>query len=98
MKWSTREIAESVLLDCFYKSLGVERKKLVDKLVLGGLLHPPYAIASQLIDTMSMTNNEAEKEHTLASLLTQLDLGNIKVPLANYQRCWCAHLYSKFDS
>lgn len=74
MKWSTSEIAESVLLDCFYKSLGAERKKLVDKLVLGGLLHPPYAIASQLIDTMSMTNNEAEKEHTLASLLTQLVL------------------------
>uniref|UniRef100_M1DTQ0 Putative plant transposon protein domain-containing protein n=1 Tax=Solanum tuberosum TaxID=4113 RepID=M1DTQ0_SOLTU len=67
-------ISDNALLDCFYKSLGPENRRMADQIFLGVLSRLPYAIAAQLLDHMAMTNKETEKDHILATLLTQLDL------------------------
>uniref|UniRef100_M1DQG9 Integrase core domain containing protein n=1 Tax=Solanum tuberosum TaxID=4113 RepID=M1DQG9_SOLTU len=47
---------------------------MADQIFPGGLSQLPFAVATQLLDHMAMTNKEAKKDHTLATLLTQLDL------------------------
>jgi len=47
---------------------------MADQIFIGGLSRLPYAIAAQLLDHMALTNKETEKDHILATLLTQLDL------------------------
>uniref|UniRef100_M1DFI7 Uncharacterized protein n=1 Tax=Solanum tuberosum TaxID=4113 RepID=M1DFI7_SOLTU len=47
---------------------------MADQISLGGLTRLPYAIAAQLLDHMTKTNKETEKDQILATLLTLLDL------------------------
>uniref|UniRef100_M1DND3 Uncharacterized protein n=1 Tax=Solanum tuberosum TaxID=4113 RepID=M1DND3_SOLTU len=62
-----------VLLDCFYRSFGLENKALADQLIPGGITQQPYAIAAHLLDLMDESNQEVEKDFMLATLMTQID-------------------------
>uniref|UniRef100_M1E074 Integrase core domain containing protein n=1 Tax=Solanum tuberosum TaxID=4113 RepID=M1E074_SOLTU len=73
LRCPTHEIPDIVLLDCFYKSLGLGNKTLADRLIPGGITHQPYAIAAHMFDHMAEANQEVEKDFMLAALLTQMD-------------------------
>uniref|UniRef100_M1DX91 Uncharacterized protein n=1 Tax=Solanum tuberosum TaxID=4113 RepID=M1DX91_SOLTU len=52
---------------------------MVDQIFPEGISRLPFAVATQLLDHTALTNNKAEKDHTLAILLTQLDLVTKKI-------------------
>uniref|UniRef100_M1DUX4 Uncharacterized protein n=1 Tax=Solanum tuberosum TaxID=4113 RepID=M1DUX4_SOLTU len=72
------EIPDKMLLECFYRSVGPENRGVVDQLSPGGLIRLPYAIVAQLLDHMTKTNSEKEKDQNVAKWLTQLDVLGLK--------------------
>uniref|UniRef100_M1DPC9 Uncharacterized protein n=1 Tax=Solanum tuberosum TaxID=4113 RepID=M1DPC9_SOLTU len=63
-----------MLLNNFYRGLGPENRGVANQLSPGGLIEQPYAIATQLLDHMTKTQKETEKDKNLDKMLTQLDL------------------------
>lgn len=68
------EFQKNVLLDLFYKSLCLDKKRIVHQIFLGGLSRLPIAMESHLLDNLSIPNKETEKNHIFATLLTNMDL------------------------
>lgn len=46
---------------------------LIDQLIPGGIAKLPYVIASQLLNQMTKTNQEVEKDFMLTALMTRMD-------------------------
>lgn len=67
--WNSRV----VLLEYFAKSLGPKDRVLTDQLISGGLVRNPYVITAQLLDHLTESNQEVEKDLSLESLLTHMD-------------------------
>jgi len=69
----THGIPGTILLDCFYRSVGLRNKMLVNQLLPSGTLKQPYAIAVQLLDNMAKMSQEVEKDFLMTALMTQMD-------------------------
>uniref|UniRef100_M1DNX7 Uncharacterized protein n=1 Tax=Solanum tuberosum TaxID=4113 RepID=M1DNX7_SOLTU len=69
----THDILDIILLDCFYRSLGPGKKRLVDQFIPGGIAKQPYVIAAQVLNQMAKTKQVVEKDFMLASLMTHMD-------------------------
>uniref|UniRef100_M1CXG8 Integrase core domain containing protein n=1 Tax=Solanum tuberosum TaxID=4113 RepID=M1CXG8_SOLTU len=69
----THGIPGTILLDCFYRSVGLRNKMLVNQLLPSGTLKQPYAIAVQLLDNMAKMSQEVEKDFLMTELMTQMD-------------------------
>uniref|UniRef100_M1DGV8 Integrase core domain containing protein n=1 Tax=Solanum tuberosum TaxID=4113 RepID=M1DGV8_SOLTU len=67
------DIPNIILLDCFYRGLGPENKRVVDQLISGDIEKQSYAMAVQLLDNMTKMNQEAEKDFMMTTLITQMD-------------------------
>uniref|UniRef100_M1DS26 Integrase core domain containing protein n=1 Tax=Solanum tuberosum TaxID=4113 RepID=M1DS26_SOLTU len=75
----THGIRDKMLLDCFYRGLGLENRGVAGQLSPVGLIRQPYAVVSQLLDHMTKTNMETKKDQDLATLLALLDFLTKKI-------------------
>lgn len=70
----THGIQNKMLLNRFYRGLGLENRGVVDQLSSGGITQEPYAIIAQLINHMTKNIKDTKKDHKFATLLPQLDI------------------------
>lgn len=61
-----------MILECIYRGLGLENKRLTDQLSLVCLIRQPYDTTTQVLDCESKTNKEVVKDQDMATLLGQL--------------------------
>uniref|UniRef100_M1DR56 Putative plant transposon protein domain-containing protein n=1 Tax=Solanum tuberosum TaxID=4113 RepID=M1DR56_SOLTU len=60
----TREIPDTLLLQCFYKGLSTEYRIMADQLSSDRLIQHCYETATQLLDCVAKTNKETERTNT----------------------------------
>uniref|UniRef100_M1DV52 Uncharacterized protein n=1 Tax=Solanum tuberosum TaxID=4113 RepID=M1DV52_SOLTU len=79
IQFSTHEIPDLVLLECFYRSLNSGSKGLIDQLITGCLMRHSYETVAKLLDLIPNTNKETEKDRHSVILLGQMHTLSQKV-------------------
>jgi len=72
-QYPTHEIPDLVLLECFYKSLNPDNRRLIDRLIPGVLERYSYETAAKFLDPLAKTNQDTERDQQLIILLGQMD-------------------------
>uniref|UniRef100_M1DNM8 Uncharacterized protein n=1 Tax=Solanum tuberosum TaxID=4113 RepID=M1DNM8_SOLTU len=66
-------MTDKALLECFYRGLGPEYRRIDDQICEGGMLYQHYEVVENLLDGMVATSKKAKKKHEWVALITHLD-------------------------
>jgi len=69
----THGISDKVLLECFYRGLGLKNRSTTDQLFTGDFATPTLWRSGQLLYSMVETNKEIKKKQEWEALVTEVD-------------------------